>query len=65
MPITTYYCLSKGRKAIGENGVTGNPSDAKKFASIEEASDWLAQWADAPNYIYTVTPFIEKTAEEL
>ena len=63
MPTTIYYCLSKGRKAIGENGVTGNPSNVKKFTSIEEASAWLDQNADAPNYTYIVTAFIEKTAE--
>ena len=65
MPVTIYYCLSKGRKPIGENGVTGNPSDVKRFTSIEEAHNWLVQWADAPNYIYTITTLIEKTAEEL
>jgi len=65
MPLSIHYVISKGSKPVGENGFTTNPSNIKKFSSIEEAYHWLSQQSDAPIATYTVTTFIEKTAEEL
>lgn len=63
MALTLYYVISKGSRPVGENGFTTNPTSIKKFSSIQEAYDWLSEQTDAPAAAYTVTTFIEKTAE--
>ena len=42
MPLSIHYVISKGSKPVGENGFTTNPSNIKKFSSIEEAYHWLS-----------------------
>lgn len=63
MSLTLYYVISKGSKPVGENGFTSNPANIKRFNSVQEAYDWLSEQTDAPAATYTVTTFIEKTAE--
>jgi len=63
MSLTLYYVISKGSKPVGENGFTSNPANIKRFNSVQEAYDWLSEQEDAPTAIYTISTFIEKTAE--
>jgi hypothetical protein len=63
MAHTVYYTLSRGSKRIGDNGFTSYIENIKKFSSIEEAYNWLAQQTDAPVGEYSVNIFIGKTEE--
>jgi len=62
MTHTIYYVLRRGNKGIGENGYV-NFQNVKKFASIEEAYDWLASNTEAPEGTYAVDTFISRQAE--
>lgn len=63
MALNLYYVISKGSRPVGENGFTVDPANVKKFTSVQEAYDWLSEQTDAPATLYTITTFIEKTAE--
>ena len=63
MAVNVIYTLRKGSKGISENGFTSSYENVKKFASIQEAIDWLALQEEAPVGTYGIDIGIEKTAE--